>query len=199
MTNGGGIRQNAGDTLEVGPISRLDTLNVLPFDNYLTVVTEVTPTELQGILERSASGLPGAAGQFLQQSGIDIVYTVNRPVEDRVKSATLADGTAIIQNYNVVARAPNVYIVTNSFTASGGDNYVIFANIPTGRKVRLLDEGATISYERGLLNYLLSGEFPTNTILANDPRYQPGGEGRMTFNRERYLPLLFQLSTLGDE
>jgi 2',3'-cyclic-nucleotide 2'-phosphodiesterase / 3'-nucleotidase / 5'-nucleotidase len=194
LTNGGGIRQNAGDTLEVGPISRLDTLNVLPFDNYLTVVTEVTPTELQGILERSASGLPGAAGQFLQQSGIDVVYTVNRPVDSRVKRATLADGTTIIQNYNVVEGAPNVYIVTNSFTANGGDNYVTFANIPAERKVRLLDDGATISYERGLMLYLASNEFPTNTILADDPRYQPGGEGRMTFNRERYMPLIFVLS-----
>jgi 2',3'-cyclic-nucleotide 2'-phosphodiesterase/3'-nucleotidase/5'-nucleotidase len=199
LTNGGGIRQNAGDILEVGPISRLDTLNVLPFDNYLTVVTEVTPAELQGILERSASGLPGAAGQFLQQSGIEIVYTVNRPVNDCVKSATLADGTAIIQNYNVVEGAPNVYVVTNSFTASGGDNYTVFAGIPTERKVRLLDDGATISYERGLLNYLSSNEFPTNTILASDVRYQPGGEGRMTFNRERYMPLIFNNAVPAEE
>lgn len=195
LTNGGGIRQNAGDTLEVGPISRLDTLNVLPFDNYLTVVTDVTPTELQGILERSASGLPGAAGQFLQQSGIEIVYTVNRPVNQRVRHATLADGTKIIENYNVVEGAPTVSIVTNSFTANGGDNYVVFAGIPAERKVRLLDDGATISYERGLLLYLASNEFPTNTILADDARYQLGGEGRMTFNRERYLPLMFNEAT----
>jgi 5'-nucleotidase len=59
LQNGGGIRQNAGDQLPTagapGTISQLDTINVLPFDNFLTVVSDVTPAELKEVLERAAS------------------------------------------------------------------------------------------------------------------------------------------------
>jgi 5'-nucleotidase len=51
LQNGGGIRQNAGDQLPTegapGTISQLDTINVLPFDNFLTVISDVTPEMLK--------------------------------------------------------------------------------------------------------------------------------------------------------
>ena len=70
---------------------------------------------------------------------------------------TLDDGTPIIAAGAVVAGAPNVSIVTNSFTADGGDNYAGFGQIPPTRKVNL-----GLTYEQALVEYLLS--FPSPTV-----------------------------------
>ncbi|NJN19669.1 MAG: hypothetical protein HC822_27215, partial [Oscillochloris sp.] len=201
IQNGGGIRQNAGDILPrpgvpiTGTITALDTFNVLPFANFITVITNVTPLELESILERSAASLPGQGGQFLQIAGFTVEYVPSRPVGSRVRSATLADGTQLIANSEPVAGAPNVTIVTNSFTAGGGDDYATLAGIPDTRKVNLVDDNdLELAYEQPLREYLQS--FPATgtpslpTIPANDERYAPGGEGRITLIEVLYLPLI---------
>ena len=71
--NGGGIRQNAGDVLPAGAvegaaITRLDTINVLPFDNYVVVVEGLTATDLREALELSCASVGG--GGFLQVSAL---------------------------------------------------------------------------------------------------------------------------------
>lgn len=179
VQNGGGIRQNAGDVLPVGgapgTIAQLDTLNVLPFPNFVTVVSNVTPEDLKAILERSAESLPGTGGQFLQVAGIRVVYVTGNPVGSRVFSAVLEDGTPIIENGAVVPGAPSVRVVTNDFTARGGDDYQTFADNPN--KLQL-----PTSYEAAWRTYLrsLPEEEGLPTIQSDDPRYQPGGEGRIT-------------------
>ena len=192
VQNGGGIRQNAGDSLPQGgapgDITRLDTLNVLPFDNFMSAVRDVTPVELETIFERSAAVVGG--GQFLQVSGITVTYQLDSAPYGRVRSLTLKDGTKIVEDGAVVAGAPNVTIVTNNFTANGGDNYPTFANIPLARKPRLLDdEGIALTYERTLVEYLQE----LGVVRANDPRYQPGGDDRiLIFNTLLRMPLVFR-------
>ncbi|MGK2965130.1 MAG: bifunctional metallophosphatase/5'-nucleotidase, partial [Tepidiformaceae bacterium] len=85
LQNGGGIRQNAGDILPrdgtvPGTLTLLDTIDVLPFGNFVTIVSGVTPADLKTIFERSAETLPSAGGQFMQVSGIEVVYDLNFPV-----------------------------------------------------------------------------------------------------------------------
>jgi len=203
VQNGGGIRQNAGNILPTtgvtpGLISRLDTINVLPFENYLTVVTDVTPIDLKTIFERSASGLPGAGGQFLQVSGITVTLNLSASVNNRVWSLTLADGTAIVVAGVVAPGAPTVSLVTNSFTADGGDNYPTLAANVNQLNLRKLDD-TLIFYEEAWRLYLQSlpvtsgvgGDLPT--VLASDPRYnQLAGYGRIVIAALRvyYLPII---------
>ena len=199
VQNGGGIRQNAGDVLPTtggagDPIARLDTINVLPFDNFVTVVEGVTPADLKAILERSAASLPGEGGQFLQLAGIRVVYNSGLPVGSRVISATLSDGEPMIRAGLVVTGAPVIGIITNSFTARGGDNYPTLENNPN--KTNLIDDnGVAISYEQAWREYLLtfptSGTPPLPTIPATDLRYRAGGAGRITvLSRQLYLPVV---------
>jgi hypothetical protein len=198
IQNGGGIRQNAGNTLPTtgtapGDITRKNTLDVLSFfTNAMTVVEDVTPTELKDIMERSVSTktspTTGTGGQFLQIAGMTVVADTTKQAQvittggvvttpgQRIQSIMLADGTKIIDGGVVQAGAPNVDIVTNSFTAGGGDIYPWLA---PKAKVNL---GAL--YEQVWVEYMLS--FPVGisglpTIPATDPRYAPGGEGRITF------------------
>lgn len=175
-----------------GPITRQNTLDLLAFlTNVTTVVNDVTPQELKLILERSAA-VPGG-GQFLQIAGFTVTYDLTRPAQmvsapppgeqagtitmpgERVREVIYtggnndpADDVVIVQNGEVVAGAPNVRIVTNSFTAGGGDNYAVFEDIPASRKVLL-----PATYEQALVEYLLT--FPVAdglpTIPASDPRY----------------------------
>jgi 2',3'-cyclic-nucleotide 2'-phosphodiesterase (5'-nucleotidase family) len=175
-----------------GPITRQNTLDLLAFlTNITTVVNDVTPQELKAILERSAA-VPGG-GQFLQIAGFTVTYDLTRPAQvvtppppgeqagtivvpgERVRQVIYTGGTSdpaddvvLIQDGEVVPGAPNVRIVTNSFTASGGDNYAVFEDIPASRKILL-----PATYEQALVEYLLT--FPLAeglpTIPASDPRY----------------------------
>jgi 5'-nucleotidase len=199
VTNGGGIRQNGGTTLPttglVGAINRGNTFDLLPFDNRLVATTNVSATALKEIFERSCSVSTSGGGQFLQFAGVKVTCSrtgtaivVSTPVGDgyagsvttpgtRVKDITLTDGRALVKDGVVVAGAPAVTIVTNQFTADGGDNYPTF--------VPLTKVGFGVSYEQALYDYLLS--FPKNSaglpeIPATDARYsKTTGEGRFTW------------------
>ena len=190
IQNGGGIRDNAGNFLPTngqrGVISRLDLLNMLPFDNTMVAVQGVTPTELKDILERSAASLPGQGGQFLQIAGFKVTYNTTFPAQvitnagvvttpgQRVREVSLNDGTPIITGGAVVAGAPNVDVVTNNFTAGGGDNYPWLAAKP--KVVLRTGDGLAVPYELPVREYLES--FPRDagglpTVPVTDPRYSP--------------------------
>ena len=199
VQNGGGIRQGGGTTLPitgvVGAINRGNTFDLLPFDNRLVAVTNVSAADLKEIFERSCSVSTAGGGQFLQFSGLKVscsrsesATVITTPTGDayagtittagkRVKEITLSDGRALVKDGAVVAGAPAVTIVTNQFTADGGDNY------PTFQKMTKVGFG--VSYEQVLYDYLLS--FPKNAaglpeIPATDARYNKStGEGRFTW------------------
>lgn len=206
IQNGGGIRQTAGNAIPStapGTISRRNTLDILPFANFVSVVSEVTPADLKLILERSAASLPGEGGQFLQIAGLRVTYNISNTAQvvtsagqittpgSRVIDVVLNDGRILIRNGAVVAGAPNVRIVTNGFTASGGDNYPTLASNPN--QVNLRSPAGAISYEQAWLEYLASLPSTTvdgvtlPTILASDQRYQPGGEGRIQLGVTRQI------------
>ena len=97
-----------------------------------------------------------------------MTFDPNQPVGSRVIALELADGTAIVSGGVVVPGAPTVRVVTNNFTADGGDNYPTFAN--NADKLQLPS-----SYELSLREYLEE----IGTIAASDARYAPGREGRI--------------------
>jgi 5'-nucleotidase len=199
VQNGGGIRQNAGDLLPVtgsapGNISRGNTFDLLPFDNRFALFTDMSATQLKEVFERSCASGTSGGGQFLQIAGLKVTckrsntaqvvgnppsglqYGTVTTAGSRVVSLTLTDGTKLIDNGAVVVGAPAVDVITNSFTAVGGDNFPTFG----AAKSKVLG----YSYEEALYRYLLS--FPKGadglpTIPASDARYKSGGEGRITW------------------
>ena len=199
VQNGGGIRQNSGDLLPVsgsapGTISRGNTFDLLPFDNRFALFTDMSATQLKEVFERSCASGTSGGGQFLQVAGLKVTckrsntaQVVGNPSSglqygsvttagSRVVSLTLADGTKLVDNGAVVAGAPAVDVITNSFTAIGGDNFPTFG--AANSKV------LGYSYEEALYRYLLS--FPKGTdglptIPSSDARYKSGGEGRITW------------------
>jgi 5'-nucleotidase len=199
IQNGGGIRQNPAIVLpvtgKIGEITRGNTFDLLPFGNTLVAVTNVTPTAMKEIFERSCSVSTSGGGQFLQISGMKVVclrsgtaQVVSTPASGaivgsittegtRVKSITLTDGREIVKDGAVVAGAPSVTMVTNNFTADGGDNYPALA--------ALKKSAFGIDYEFALYEYLRSfpaGTAGLQTIPDTDARYKAlTGEGRFTW------------------
>jgi 5'-nucleotidase len=199
VQNGGGIRQNAGDFLPVsgaapGTINRGNTFDLLPFDNRFAVFVDMTAAQLKEVFERSCAIGTSGGGQFLQISGLKVTcqrsgtaqvvgtppaglqYGAVTTAGSRVVTLTLADGTKLVDNGAVVAGAPAIDLITNSFTAVGGDNFPTFG--AASSKV------LGYSYEEALYRYLLS--FPKGadglpTVPTSDTRYKSGGEGRITW------------------
>jgi 2',3'-cyclic-nucleotide 2'-phosphodiesterase (5'-nucleotidase family) len=200
IQNGGGIRQNAGDVLPrsgtvPGELTALDTIDVLPFNNFITVVEEVSPTLLLEVLSGiGTSGIYHVSNLRLDYSsateGENTVYNINRITLVNFDGST----ELLVENGQPVPGAPNVTVVTNSFV---GDRE--FAATEPNQTNLVNTNGSEILYEQPLREYLQNtAEFPLEngrpTVQADDPRYQPEGEGRILIdgggNNRAFLPLV---------
>ncbi|MGH2787888.1 MAG: bifunctional metallophosphatase/5'-nucleotidase [Actinomycetota bacterium] len=165
VQNGGGIRNDS--IIGPGDITELDTFDIAPFGNFVSVVHGVSPERFKELLEVFVQLAPNQSGGFGQISGFEFSYDPSRPAGSRVISAELDDGTVMIVNGAIAATARQVNIATNDFSARGGDAYPLtdFTFTTLG-----------VTYQQALMNYLtdaLSG-----VVTAGD--YPEGGEGRIT-------------------
>ncbi|NNL48779.1 MAG: bifunctional metallophosphatase/5'-nucleotidase, partial [Acidimicrobiia bacterium] len=182
FANGGGIRNDS--VIPAGDITQLDTFDMLPFLNFVTVVEDVPPAQFKEILENAVSRVEFTDGRFAQIAGMSLVYDPNGTgmeidVEtgdvlqagSRVMSAILDDGTAVIQAGQVVPGAAPVTIVLVDFLARGGDQYPV-------RDLDFTLVGTT--YQQALANYLTApaANGGLGGIVSAD-QYPVGGEDRI--------------------
>ena len=189
LQNGGGIRQNAGPVLPVGgnagdAITQLDTMNVLPFLNMVVVVQDLTAEDFAATLQTACESRGG--GGFMQASGVSFTcdYSGDAVVLRDVvieagdgTSVTVVDGEGMVN-----ADVGSVDVITNSFTAGGGDGYDAFG---AAESVSLrADDDSQIHYERAFREYLASlpaGDDGVPVINADDPVYANElSDGRIT-------------------
>ena len=186
IQNGGGIRNSV--VIEPGNITEGNTIDALPFANFVSIVEEVPADTLKLILERAASGLPDAEGRFVQVSGFRVEIDTTRAalgfttddagnvtginVEgERVRKVVLDDGTVVIDNGEVKEGVGPFNIATNSFSAARGDQL----QFPE-RVVQLPS-----SYQQALFDYLTLGEdIGALDSVVTAEKYPEGGEGRIT-------------------
>lgn len=177
LQNGGGIRNDS--VLPPGELTTLDTYEIAPFPNFVTVVPEVPRATLRQLLERGVTAAPAAAGAFIQVAGLSFTYDTSRRAQrvregtneievpgQRVRDVTLDDGTVLVADGEVVD-GPPVSVATNDFSARGGDGYP-FGNLaftPVGT-----------TYQQALRDHL------TGELGGSVPRgaYPEGGTGRIT-------------------
>lgn len=178
FANGGGIRND--NIIPVGNVTELDTFNILPFANFVTIVEGVDPLTLKRLAENAVSALNGGSGtgRFAQIAGFTMTIDPTQTpmsidvdgniLEEgaRVRQLTLLDGTAIVADGMLVPGAPTINVATVNFLATGGDQYP-FGGLP------FTIVGST--YQQALQNYMtdsLSG-------LVTAGAYLEGGEGRI--------------------
>ena len=167
VQNGGGIRNN--NIIPAGSdITEKTTFDMLPFDNAMSYINALSPEVFKSVLENAVSEIENVDGRFLQIAGFKVIYDMQgTPDVDRIYKVELDDGTLIVDDYVVVAGAPDVYVITNSFTAAGGDAFQEFADAGS------INLGG--SYQRTLFDYIVSEL--GGVIAAAD--YPEGGEGRI--------------------
>ncbi|GAB3212640.1 bifunctional metallophosphatase/5'-nucleotidase [Marinactinospora thermotolerans] len=175
LQNSGGIRNNA--LIPAGSVTELDTYAVAPFADFVAVVPDVPRAQVKELLENAVSSAPAADGRFAQVAGVRFTYDPARTAQqvddagtvvragERVREATLDDGTVIVADGQVVDGA-GISIVTNDFSARGGDQYP-FRGLPF--------TSVGMTYQQALLGYLT--EELGGRVTAAD--YPEGGEGRI--------------------
>lgn len=171
ITNGGGIR----DYIKVGDVTKKDIKTVLPFGNTVAVIY-VTGAELLEALEASTYSLP--VGGFPQVCGIS--YTISTAVAYDANAETYPSSTyygpKTINRVSINSingkefKLGDTYaVVTNNFSAAGGDTYYAFkaatAKFDTGVP---LDE-AVMEYVTTELKGVIGEQYaaPQGRILMN--------------------------------
>lgn len=176
LQNGGGIRNNS--LIPAGPITALDTFDIAPFSNFVSVVPDVPRDQFKEIMENAVSRVESADGRFAQVAGFSFSYTLAGTAQvidengvittpgTRVLDVVLDDGTVIVAD-GVVVAGPGIAVATNDFSARGGDQYP-FNGLPFTTVGK--------SYQQSLQDYIV--EELGGLITA--AQYPEGGEGRIT-------------------
>ncbi len=181
MQNSGGIRNNS--LIPAGPITELNTFQILAFLNFVSVKEDMAPADLKSVLETSVSDV-GGNGRFAHFSGLTFSYdpAAQRRVIDGTTCAVSNEG-ARVQDVWVGATQiydDGVYVgpagwtvdfATNDFTFRGGD---CFTFGPGGFT------GVGVTYQQALYEYLQAPVAEGGLgglITAAD--YPAGGEGRI--------------------
>ena len=173
ITNGGGIRA----AIKVGDVTKKDIKTVLPFGNTIEVIY-VTGTELLEALEASTFCVPESIGGFPQVSGISYTISTGAVYDANAETypASTYYGPKSINRVTINSingkefKADDTYaVVTNDFSAAGGDTYYAFkaatAKFDTGIP---LDE-AVMEYVTTELKGVIGAQYaaPQGRILLN--------------------------------
>ena len=173
ITNGGGIRA----AIKAGDVTKKDIKTVLPFGNTIEVIY-VTGTELLEALEASTFCVPESIGGFPQVSGISYTISTGAVYDANAETypASTYYGPKSINRVTINSingkefKADDTYaVVTNDFSAAGGDTYYAFkaatAKFDTGIP---LDE-AVMEYVTTELKGVIGAQYaaPQGRILLN--------------------------------
>jgi 2',3'-cyclic-nucleotide 2'-phosphodiesterase (5'-nucleotidase family) len=129
LMNGGGVRTSIDHKQRNGNISYTDAAMVLPFGNNIVII-EVTGKDLMAALEHSVFRYDPkeSYGEFLQFSGVKVVYNVGKPPGSRVVDAQALCAKCLKPTFKKINETEKYKIVTNSYLAGGGDNYKMLKN-----------------------------------------------------------------------
>jgi len=177
LQNGGGIRNDT--IIPAGDFTELETFDILPFANFVSIVEDIPAAQFKEILENAVSAVTTGNGRFAQVAGFRFAYDPALTAQvidpgtgmittagERVREVVLNDGTFLVKGGEVVMGAPDVNISIVDFLARGGDQYPF-----NGAPFTTIG----ISYQAALREYIETGL--GGVITAED--YPVGGEGRI--------------------
>ena len=139
-----------------------DVYALLPFGN--TVVTRnVSGGQIWRALENGVSAFPGANGKFPQISGFRFTFDATKPINTRVLSVSLDNGTAIISNTTAYS------MTTNDFMNAGGDGYTMFADREGVTREVMADVVRDAIQMQGVITPTVTGRMLNVTRISNIP------------------------------
>jgi 5'-nucleotidase / UDP-sugar diphosphatase len=140
IMNGGGIRTS----IDAGPITLGEVLEVQPFGNTLALVT-ISGAQLKEALENGVSQIEQVAGRFPQVAGMRFTWNPAAPVGSRILAVQLADGKG---GYAAVDPAGSYRVAVNNFMLGGGDGYSVLQKGTNKSDTGFIDSDVTAEYIR---------------------------------------------------
>ncbi|KAF5885871.1 5'-nucleotidase-like isoform X1, partial [Clarias magur] len=122
ILNGGGIRSPIDERSRNGSITMEDVLSVLPFGGTFDLIQLNGSTLLQAF-EHSVRRYGGNTGEFLQVSGFQLEYNLNKPPGQRVVKADVLCTQCRVPRYEPLVREKVYKVVIPSYLVDGGDGY----------------------------------------------------------------------------
>ncbi|HVE86959.1 MAG TPA: 5'-nucleotidase, partial [Myxococcales bacterium] len=181
FTNGGGIRASLPSSWVVKDTSLTrigcsagtpcdvvtgDIYTVLPFGN-VAVIRRITGQLLWQVLEYSVGAIPSVNGRFLQIAGFKFEYSAGVAPGSRIQRVYLLDPQGATIKEIAKDDTTEYVVVTNDFTAGGGDGYSMLVQTPAapGREV-LAD--VFLGYVRGRA-VISPTDYPASTRIIQNP------------------------------
>lgn len=120
----GGIRTSIAHATLPTNITYGDLLGVMPFEGNLTTIA-MNGTVLLMMLEHSVGNFESIdmPGEFLQFSGLKVVYNVSKPAGSRVVIAKARCWACDVPKYMKVEKKDIYKVIVPGFVANGGDGY----------------------------------------------------------------------------
>lgn len=131
IIHSGGIRSSFREVDLPVNITKGDLLRVMPFDGILVKVT-LDGHAILKMLEYSVHKYDPLypTGQFLQMSGMKVIFDLTQPPKSRVKKVSLRYGSCLYPEYYALNTTKEYNILMPSFLANGGDGFFMFDDLP---------------------------------------------------------------------
>ncbi|CAG9564828.1 unnamed protein product [Danaus chrysippus] len=130
IINGGSLSGTLSPLIRPFPIRRSDLINFLPGPSNLVTIT-MSGTLLKQMLEESVANytLNNTSEQFLQFSGIRVIYDISKDPGSRVISAVIRCGDCDIPEFIELQEERLYKIIIPSILASGNNGYSMLGNL----------------------------------------------------------------------
>ena len=175
ITNGGGIRA----TIPAGDISKANIKEVLPFGNTIAAIT-IKGSQMLEALEASTQSAPGTNGGFPQIAGMNIEIDTSKAYDkqDTPYPGSSYYGPKTIKRVNITDVNGNAFdpdadyvVLSNNFTAAGGDTYYAFKEVTNQFDTSIPLDDALTEYIVDYLNAEVDTTYenPQGRIIFTDP------------------------------
>lgn len=125
IQNGGGIRNSIDARHSSGNITRGDLLGVLPFDNRMIAIS-LNGSDVIKMLETGLrSNGETSKGEYLQVSGLKVVYDSRRPTGSRVVSVSARCSMCTVPSYSKIDPNKEYRLMVTQFILNGGDGFSV--------------------------------------------------------------------------
>ncbi|XP_056436708.1 snake venom 5'-nucleotidase-like [Gadus chalcogrammus] len=122
ILNGGSVRTSIDERSADGDITVEDLLAVMPFGGTFDLV-QLSGATLLSAFEHAVRRYGLSTGEFLQVSGIRVVYDLSRPPGARVRSLRVLCTECRVPRYEPVDRGALYRVVLPSYLVAGGDGF----------------------------------------------------------------------------
>ncbi|CAH1168273.1 unnamed protein product [Phyllotreta striolata] len=134
LMNGGSIRATVIPRTSDGGVTRGDLLAALPYGN-LIMTLKLKGSDLIKTLELGIrSNGETSRGEFLQVSGLKVLYDRSKPSMSRVVSVRVRCGNCVIPTYRPIDVNKYYSVVTSNFLADGFDGHYVLKQKSIDRK-----------------------------------------------------------------